>query len=946
MSDLSSLSNADLLALKASFSTPEGAINQIESSGAADSTPGIVNRDSGARGSMQVLASTARDPGFGLTPSNGTPQDDARLGRQYYAMLRQRYGDPSLAAVAYQMGPGAADKWIANGGSLADLPDDALKYLGKWQTIVTQGAQQRAVVPGVTDNPMPTAIQQQPSSNPLVATAGGIGEGFGKTMLGGQALVGRGLQAVGANGVGDWLVNDAQNGARNLTQQGYDQLGNSGWRTAGNIGGAVVPMLFAGPELLPQIAAGGAFGASQGALNDTGILPGAVEGAGLGALGYGAGQLLGAGINASRPLAARAWNAMRGGEQSAAGRIAGQLGENLDPTIAALRANSDELIPGSLPTAAEAANNPAIIRLQRAMQNTEAGQVAFPARMAENNAARFAAGRDVVGPNLGQEVDDFTRAQAQRLAAGQAELPPLTAEQAQIMQSPAYIRAMKVAQGSADNAGSDVFAAQQRPLQQALAQGIEDVAGTPATLDALRAARGDVADEMFRTANITLPVTTPKFAALLEKPAFRSAIDAAQKASDNLGEGSIFATTQNRSLANMGGARGVETQLVTGRGLLYAKGVLDDQIGRAMQLGENAKARPLMAVRDDLVSIMDDATGGEYAAARAKFQADSAPIDAQMALQKRLNTAVDPVTGDVSAARLRQTIDSVTGEQLKPGIRQADKVTPDMLDQLRTLSAQARATPTNMTGLSGEGQEYLRAALNDRLRSSADSLINQESRDAAAQFSNYLRTQSPSYADYLSQQATTGADLTSRQALREALDKLGLLANNASGEAQMTYQAAKSALGREPLTGGAEAYKNSLLADLQRASTANVPLGAAGSQTAANMQLGGGLLGRLIESRAGDTGMGAALGTGNFGAAAVGYVVRVAVGKAAERTEKAAIDLLLNPKKLANALEEFKRQPQAKKAFIDTLKEKATGAGRAGMRAVQAYEASRQGNKK
>lgn len=946
MSDLSSLSNADLLALKASFSTPMGAINQIESSGAADSTAGIVNPDSGARGSMQVLASTARDPGFGLTPSNGTPPDDARLGRQYYAMLRQRYNDPSIAAVAYQMGPGAADKWLANGGSLSDLPNDALSYLGKFQNIVSQGSQPRSVVPGVTDNPIPTATQQQPSGNPLVGLATGAGEGLGKTALGAQALIGRGLQAIGANGPGDWLVDDARQGNENYTREADQYAGKSGWRTAGNIGGAVLPMLFAGPELLPQIMAGGAYGASQGALNDTGILPGAVEGAGLGALGYGAGQVLGAGINAARPIASRAWNAFRGGEQSATGRIAGQLGDDLDPTIAALRANSDELIPGSLPTAAEAANNPAIIRLQRAMQNTEAGQVAFPARMAENNAARFTAGRETVGPNLGQEVDDFTRSQAQRLATGQTELPPVTAEQAQIMQSPAYIRAMKVAQGSADNAGSDVFAAQQRPLQQALAQGIDDVAGTPATLDALRAARGGVADDMFRTANITLPVTTPKFAALLEKPAFRGAIDAAQKASDNLGEGSIFATAQNRALANMGGARGIETQLVTGRGLLYAKGVLDDQIGRAMQLGENAKARPLMAVRDDLVSIMDDATGGEYAAARAQFQADSAPIDAQMALQKRLNTAVDPVTGDVSAARLRQTIDSVTGEQMKPGIRQADKVTPEMLDQLRALSAQARTTPTNMTGLPGEGQEYFRAALNDRLRSSADSLINQESRDAAGQFSNYLRTQSPAYSDYLSQQATTGVDLTSRQALREALDKLGLLANNASGEAQMTYQAAKSALGREPLTGGAEAYKNSLLADLQRASTANVPLGAAGSQTAANMQLGGGLLGRFLQSRASDTGIGAAIGTGNFLAAGAAYAARAAIGKANATTEKAAIDLLLNPKKLASALEEFKGQPQAKKVFIDTLKEKATGAGRAGMRAVQAYEANRQGNKK
>ncbi|VVE23790.1 hypothetical protein [Pandoraea anhela] len=162
----------------------------------------------------------------------------------------------------------------------------------------------------------------------------------------------------------------------------------------------------------------------------------------------------------------------------------------------------------------------------------------------------------------------------------------------------------------------------------------------------------------------------------------------------------------------------------------------------------------------------------------------------------------------------------------------------------------------------------------------------------------------------------------------------------------MTYQAAKSALGREPLTGGAEAYKNSLLADLQRASTANVPLGAAGSQTAANMQLGGGLLARLAESRGTDTALGMAAGSGNIVSAAAGYLVRAAASKAMARSEKAAINLLLNPKKLANALEEFKGQPQAKKVFIETLKEKATGAGRAGMRAVQAYEASRQGNKK
>jgi len=936
--DLSNLSDAQLMAvLNAGQNTAPGAglpaeisaIHQNESGGASDASANIVNPASGARGSMQITPSGAgsADPGFGVKPSNGTPQDDARTGRDYYAAMRQRYGSPDLAAIAYNWGPGKTDKWLAGGGDLAKLPDETLKYVLKFkQQLGDTGSQS---VPGVTDNPILPPQQTGADSSFLTKFGAGLGEGLGNTALGVQALVGKGLSAAGATGAGDWLLQDAQQGKRNYAAEADAAAGDSGWRTAGNIVGATAPMLFAGPELLPQIAAGGAYGATQGALNDTGVLPGAVEGAGLGAVGYGVGKGISAAASAAAPVLSRAWNTLRGGENSAAAGIGKALGDDLDSTITALRTNSDEIIPGSLPTAAEAGQNTQLVGIQRRLQNTEQGQVAFTDRQNANNAARWQAGNAAVGPDLANEVDAFTQQQAARIAAGQAELPPLTQAQADIMQTPAYAQAMKNAAGLAENRGSAVFENQQQPLLQSLREGIDNVAGTRDTIDALKQARGQTADEMFAAADVSVPTSWPEFTSLNSKPAFQDALRIAQTMSDNLGEGPIL-----RTEADGGG------QWVSGHGLLYAKGVLDDQINRALQQEQNTQARALINVRNQLVGLMDRASP-DYAPARAQFQADSAPIDAQQALQTRLNGTVDPLTGSVSPNKLRQTINSVVGEQMKPGIRAADQVTPEMLEQLRGLGQEAQRTPTNMVGLEGEGQEYLRQALQDRVRASADSLMKREANQAADNFNQYLRTNSPNYDAYLSEAATTGADLQSRQQLQQALQKLGLGAHNTAGDPIITLNGAKSLLaGQQPLTGGARAYADTLIGDLTRASAANNPLGAAGSQTFANAQLGGGLLGRFINGGARQTAVGGAIAGGAHGWA-VGQAVQAAVSKVSQKTEKAAIDLLLNPKKLAKALEDFKGQPKAREAFVDALKQKASGAGRAGVRAVQAYEASR-----
>lgn len=164
MADLASMTTPQLLALRQQV-VANHAINQNESSGAPDTATGIVNPASGARGNMQVLPSTANSPGFGVKPSNGSPADDARLGRDYMGQMMQRYGDPETAAIAYNMGPGKTDKWIANGRELSDLPTETLKYLKNFKAGVAS-AGPAPVAGGAPAGPTPTPLEQQVAANP------------------------------------------------------------------------------------------------------------------------------------------------------------------------------------------------------------------------------------------------------------------------------------------------------------------------------------------------------------------------------------------------------------------------------------------------------------------------------------------------------------------------------------------------------------------------------------------------------------------------------------------------------------------------------------------------------------------------------------------------------------------------------------------------------------
>ena len=97
-----------------------------------DKSGNILTSSKGAEGEMQVMPMTQRDPGFGVKPArDNSPEEKARVGRDYLAALYDKYGDEKLAAIAYNMGPGATDKWLKAGADVSKLPKETRGYIAQ-----------------------------------------------------------------------------------------------------------------------------------------------------------------------------------------------------------------------------------------------------------------------------------------------------------------------------------------------------------------------------------------------------------------------------------------------------------------------------------------------------------------------------------------------------------------------------------------------------------------------------------------------------------------------------------------------------------------------------------------------------------------------------------------------------------------------------------------------
>lgn len=96
---------------------------------------GLLRSPKGAMGEMQVMPATARDPGYGVRPWDGSSPDDlARLGRDYRrAMEREFGGDYAAMFSAYNQGPGATQKLIRKYGEnwLQYAPQETQSYVAR-----------------------------------------------------------------------------------------------------------------------------------------------------------------------------------------------------------------------------------------------------------------------------------------------------------------------------------------------------------------------------------------------------------------------------------------------------------------------------------------------------------------------------------------------------------------------------------------------------------------------------------------------------------------------------------------------------------------------------------------------------------------------------------------------------------------------------------------------
>jgi hypothetical protein len=138
---------------------PESLINKImmkESGGRRyDKEGNLLTSPKGAQGEMQVMPGTSRDPGFGIRPARaGDPDDLARVGREYFNVMLDKYKDPKLAAIAYNWGPGNTDKWLSAGADMSKLPKETRDY--------SRNMAAGGMVPGFSDG-----VYIDPMGNPV-----------------------------------------------------------------------------------------------------------------------------------------------------------------------------------------------------------------------------------------------------------------------------------------------------------------------------------------------------------------------------------------------------------------------------------------------------------------------------------------------------------------------------------------------------------------------------------------------------------------------------------------------------------------------------------------------------------------------------------------------------------------------------------------------------------
>jgi hypothetical protein len=651
---------------------------------------------------------------------------------------------------------------------------------------------------GVSADAMPTAPQNPATAAQNGSTLSDVAE----KAVGGVAGSLLDIASAGGRLVGaDDFANQANAAHQQIDAKMARDTNNS---TAGKVAGFVgeaAPYAAMGGASLPGAVAGGAVaGAAPAVAQNKSIgevARDAAVGAGAGAAGLGVGKVIGKGVSAlaENPTVAKGiarLQEMFGGTPSEATKVAAS-GAAPDAQVAADIASAtghtpNELAtkietapasqtPGYTPTAAEMANDANVTTLQKA--NTNANPSVAANASANNDEAIAAALQKGKAPgsmpaeapnNPGtpaapQAAEQAGEAAAQRsdalAAQGQTEVQPLAKPVADRLQAPQFEAPVKLAKKIAADQGSTVFEDLQKAKHADAAATLDQITGTPEQLAAAKAARSADASDNFLPMNASTTFDSDAWKNLAKRPTFKEAIGEAGDIAADRGEQAAITVNPDGSVT------------ATGRGLLDAKQGIDGLISKASLAGDTSKVTRYTAVKKALLEQMDQAYP-EYGAARAKFAEASGPIDAMTALQTRVNGAINPATGEVSAEKLINTINSVKAEQMKPGFRPADKVPDATLDALAALAKHLQ-NKNDLTGLPAEGQEYIRRAL----ASSEKHAVAHE------EFKGILDNQSAAYKELHGAHAQNIASIESQKTSQTALAQAQDVVSNASSPADL-----------------------------------------------------------------------------------------------------------------------------------------------------------------
>ncbi|MFY2643712.1 lytic transglycosylase domain-containing protein [Achromobacter insuavis] len=718
----------------ASFDDLHRLVMQAESQGRDfDASGNVLTSPVGAKGRMQVMDATNRDPGYGVRPAaDDSLEERARVGKDYLqAMLGNYGGDVRKALAAYNAGPGNVDRAIEKGGdswmTYLPKPQETVPYIDK---IVAGLSPKSGVMDKIASAVLPSA-QAAPAAgiSSKIQTARDAGysdeeiyQHLSKSSDFSQKLE----QAKAAGYTPDEIyshlglkapapaaVSSAPGYRVEMSQEDAQRMQSTPQHT-GVLG--AIESLGAGVRKMGEGIAQG-FGDVPAGLGQSATHEGQKI------LGY-IDKLAGTDLaqRVQPEVAARDAEAAKreadyqaqtpGSVAAGAGRVAGnlgfsmmggpaalstpvttgaQLGAKLLPSSPRLGALLGSSVGSSLLGAGYGATAPVTggDYNEQSARNATIGAILGAATPAVGQAVG-ATGR-YIGRNIQAAIAPFTESGrqniAQNLLAQLAQKGPQKGNVTQFV--PGVEPTMAEITGNPNVANlqrtmRDVnpvpFVVREEANSLARQDALGAMRGTADDLAAAVKARSEAASNDYLNTHVGIPVANTEYAALKKSPAFQSAFAEAERMAKNTGS-SVETRVANRTNANRGGQLGAPETYVSGVGLQRIKSALDDQISSASSAGERAKAANILQVKDKLLELMDREIPG-YADARAAFASASRDIDAMKYLQG-LN--LTDAQGNITLAKVQNALRNLGKAQMKPGLNDAKSVTPAQVDVLTNI---------------------------------------------------------------------------------------------------------------------------------------------------------------------------------------------------------------------------------------------------------------------